>query len=227
MTTLYIGNKRYSSWSMRPWVLMKAFNIPFEEKIYFFIPGIRQPAFREFSPSGKVPTLNHDGTIVYDSLAIIEYLAEDHPAVWPRDRQARTYARCAASEMHSGFGALREQCGMNVGLRIDLGTPDEALQRDLDRIDALWSDGLERFGGPWLAGAEFSAVDAFFAPVASRVETYGLALSAPALAYAKRLLEHPAVAQWVAEGLQETARCEMHEAEALRGDRKLVKDLCK
>ncbi|KAM0280830.1 hypothetical protein ACHAQH_003860 [Verticillium albo-atrum] len=227
MTTLYIGNKRYSSWSMRPWVLMTALAIPFDEKIFFFVPTIRQTAFDAFSPTGKVPTLDHNGTVVHDSLAIIEYLAEDHPSVWPRDRAARAYARCAAAEMHSGFSALRSQCGMNVGLRIDIGEPDDALRRDIDRIDALWSEGLKRFGGPWLAGADFTAVDAFFAPVASRVQTYGLVLSEEAQAYGTRLLDHSAVAQWVAEGLEETARCEMHEADAVRDGRKLVEDLCK
>ncbi|KAG7113446.1 hypothetical protein HYQ45_016801 [Verticillium longisporum] len=228
MATLYIGNKRYSSWSMRPWVLMKALNIPFDEKIFFFAPSIRQPAFGAFSPSGKVPTLAlADGTVIHDSLAIVEYLAEDHPAAWPRDRAARAYARCAAAEMHAGFPALRSQCGMNVGLRVDVGVPDDALRRDLDRIDALWTEGLTRFAGPWLAGADFTAVDAFFAPVASRLQTYGLALSADADAYARRLLAHPAVAQWVAEGLAETARCEMHEADVVRDGRKIVEDLCK
>lgn len=237
--SLYIGNKRYSSWSMRPWVLLKALDIPFEERLHFFVPGLQQPAFRAFSPSGKVPALHDDAesgtaggdggsrgkeTVVYDSLAIFEYLAEDH-AVWPRDRKARAWSRCATAEMHSGFAALRNECGMNVALRIDIGAPSDALQKDVDRIDQLWCEGLERFGGPWLAGETFSGVDAFFAPVASRVQTYGLHLSAPAAGYATRLLEHPAVAQWVAEGIQEQEREPMHEEECLQGGRKLLADL--
>lgn len=224
-STLFIGNKRYSSWSMRPWVLMKALNIPFTEELHVFAAGVRQPAFKTFSPSGKVPTLHHGDAVIWDSLAIVEYLAEDHPLVWPSDRKARAWARCAAAEMHSGFPAIRDQCSMNVALRIELGAPDAELQRDLDRVDHLWTEGLSRFGGPWLAGEGFSAVDAFFAPVASRLLTYGVELSsAPAREYARRLLEHPAVAQWIEEGIKETAREPMHEEDCVRG-RKVVKDI--
>ncbi|WYZ41268.1 hypothetical protein EsH8_V_000163 [Colletotrichum jinshuiense] len=222
---LYIGNKRYSSWSMRPWVLLKALDIPFEERLQIFAPGRRQPAFLAFSPSGKVPTLLDGDTTIWDSLAIAEYIAEAHPRAWPEDKVARAFARSAAAEMHTGFEAIRDQCSMNVALRIDLGgPPDAALQRDLDRLGELWADGLARFGGPFLAGAEFTAVDAFFAPVATRIQTFGLPLPEPALAYAQRLLEHPAVKQWVEEGIAETAREPGHEEDVLRG-RKVLKDL--
>ncbi|EFQ31483.1 glutathione S-transferase domain-containing protein [Colletotrichum graminicola] len=222
---LFIANKRYSSWSMRPWVLLKALDVPFEERLQTFAPGHRQPAFLSFSPTGKVPTLVDGDVTVWDSLAIVEYIAEAHPAAWPRDRAARAFARCAAAEMHSGFEAIRDQCSMNVALRIDLGgPPDAALQRDLDRLDRLWTDGLGRFGGPFLAGGEFTAADAFFAPVATRVRTFGLRLSEPAMAYVETLLGHPAVKQWVEEGIAETMREPTHEEDALRG-RKVLQDL--
>ncbi|GJC98822.1 Glutathione S-transferase domain-containing protein [Colletotrichum higginsianum IMI 349063] len=222
---LFIANKRYSSWSMRPWVLLKALGIPFEERLQTFTAGLRQPAFLSFSPTGKVPTLLDGDVTVWDSLAIVEYIAEAHPAAWPRDPAARAFARCAAAEMHAGFDAIRDQCSMNVALRIDLGgPPNAALQRDLDRLDQLWTDGLTRFGGPFLAGGEFTAADAFFAPVATRIQTFGLKVSEPAMAYVQTLLEHPAVSQWIKDGIAETAREPYHEADVVRG-RKVLKDL--
>ncbi|MCX7173935.1 MAG: glutathione S-transferase family protein [Proteobacteria bacterium] len=207
MYTLFIANKNYSSWSLRPWVLMQQQAIPFEERLSAFGSG----PFREFSPSGRVPCLHHDGTVVWDSLAIVEYLAERHPGVWPADPQARAWARCAAAEMHSGFGVLRQHCGMNCGVRVRLHAITPALQQDVARVDKLWSEGLARFGGPFLAGAEFTAVDAFFAPVAFRVNTYGLKLGPAAAAYGQRLLSLPAMQRWYAEALREPWRDEAHE----------------
>ncbi|KAK5992120.1 hypothetical protein PT974_05518 [Cladobotryum mycophilum] len=209
--TLYIGNKRYSSWSMRPWILLKALNIPFVENVNFFKDGPTQPHFFAFSPTGKVPCL-HDNDddddndesgsrVIWDSFSITEYVAESHAGVWPVDATARAWARSAAAEMHSGFFALREECYLNVALRIQLGTPSEPLQRDINRLDALFRDGIERFGGPWLAGREFTAVDAFFAPVASRCKTFGVRLgSEAARGYVDRLFAHPAVQEWVEGG---------------------------
>ncbi|MCK0713604.1 glutathione S-transferase family protein [Chromohalobacter sarecensis] len=219
---LYIANKNYSSWSMRPWVLMTACDITFEEILTPFAGTAIQHAFREFSPTGKVPCLKHNDVLVWDSLAIIEYLAEAHPGVWPADKQARAWARSACAEMHSGFMALRDECSMNCGLRIELGTPSPALEKDLTRLAELWAEGLDRFGGPWLAGEAFGAVDAFYAPVAVRYRTYGLTLSAQASDYAERLLEHPAVRSWVEQGIQEPWRDEAHEQDCLRGRRILA-----
>jgi glutathione S-transferase len=162
--------------------------------------------------------------VVWDSLGITEYLAERHAGVWPGDAAARAWARCASAEMHSGFGSLRNTCSMNCGLRITLNEVSPALQRDLDRIDELWSEGLERFGGPFLAGAAFSAVDAFYAPVACRVRTYGLALSVPAAAYVERLLALPPMLDWDRAALVEPWRDEEHEVDALAVGR-LVEDL--
>jgi glutathione S-transferase len=214
MYQLYIGNKNYSSWSLRPWVLMRELVIPFEEHVVPFDPGSSWEKFRVFSPSGKVPCLVDGGTVVWDSLAIAEYLAERHPTVWPRDAAARAWARCAAAEMHSGFGTLRNRCSMNCGLRVRLHEVEPALQRDIDRVDELWSEGLRRHGGPFLAGASFSAADAFYAPVAFRIETYGLKLGDAATAYARRLLTLPSMQDWKRAGLLEPWREADHEAEA-------------
>lgn len=220
---LHIANKNYSSWSMRPWVLMRALDIDFEEVLTPFEYGARQPAFDAFSPSGKVPCLVEGDLTVWDSLAICEYLAETHPAVWPHEPAARAFARCAAAEMHSGFGALRDECSMNCGLTIDNSTPSEALSRDLERLESLWAAGLERFGGPWLAGDRFTAVDAFYAPIAVRVRGYQLPLGEAVMAYVERLLSHPAVAKWIEAGIQEPWREAYHEADCLRG-RRVVED---
>src|SRR4051812_39811309 len=219
MYTLHIGNKNYSSWSLRPWVLMSELGIAFKEELHVFGSNFKAAAGK--SPSGKVPCL-HDGTrIVWDSLAIAEYLAERHPGVWPKDDDARAWARCAAAEMHSGFQALRNECSMNCGLRVRLNAPSAALQADVARIAALWNEGLARFGGPFLAGAKFGAVDAFFCPVAFRVQSYGLDLPGAAAQYAQRLLALPSMKRWYEAGLAEPWRDQPHEEETLRVGRVL------
>jgi glutathione S-transferase len=213
MYTLHIANKNYSSWSLRPWLLLKVAGIPFDERLSPFTEGSNWDAFRRFSPNGRVPCLQDGDVTVWDSLAIVEYLAERHAGLWPTDAKARAWARCAAAEMHSGFGALRSLCGMCCGLRVKLAAVPAALASDLQRIDELWQDGLQRFGGPFLAGQTFTAVDAFFAPVAFRVQTYGLALSPAAANYAQRLLALPAMQQWYAAALAEPWREPGHEEE--------------
>lgn len=214
MYSLYIANKNYSSWSLRPWVLMKSIGIPFEERLVVFREGSNQEAFRKFSPAGLVPCLHDNSVVVWDSLGITEYLAERHPHVWPENGDARAFARCAAAEMHSGFGALRAICSMNCGLRVRLREIPPGLQANLDRISELWTDGLRRFGGPFLAGDVFTGVDAFFAPVTFRTQTYDLKLGAEANAYATRLLKLPAMIEWYDAALKETWREQAHEAEA-------------
>lgn len=219
MYRLHIANKNYSSWSLRPWVLMRQLEIPFEECLTPFAtgtPGINWASFRSFSPSGLVPCLEDGARPVWDSLAIIEYLAERHAGVWPADDDARAWARCASSEMHAGFSALRGQCAMNCGVRVRLHEVSPKLAHDLARLDELWQQGLERFGGPFLAGNAFTAVDAFFAPVAFRVQTFGLELSDPSLAYIERLLALPVMQQWYTEALAEPWREADHEAELHR-----------
>ena len=216
MYELFIGTKNYSSWSLRPWALLRARQIPFTEHVMPFLPGSSYDAFRKFSPTGKVPCLRDGSTVVWDSLGIAGYLAERHPGLWPDDAAARTWARCATAEMHSGFGALRNVCGMNVGLRVRLREWPDALRADVGRIDELWNEGLAQFGGPFLAGPEFTIVDAFYCPVAYRVRTYELPLTGAAAGYARSLLEMPALREWEASALAEPWRDEAHEQEVLQ-----------
>jgi len=220
MYELIITNKNYSSWSMRAWVLMRQLGIAFNERLLPYSPG----AFKGVTPAGNVPCLVDGDTVVWDTTAITEYLAERHSGIWPEDARARAWARSAAAEMHSGFGALRNECSMSVGVRVKRHGISAALQANLDRLAELWAEGLTRHGGPFLGGAKFTAVDAFYVPVASRVQTYALPLPAQAAAYAARLLELPAAKQWIAAGIAETIRDAMHEEEVL-SQGVLVEDL--
>ncbi|WP_159567359.1 glutathione S-transferase family protein [Budvicia diplopodorum] len=224
MYQLYIANKNYSSWSLRPWVLMKTLAIPFEEIMTPFTPVSSWNEFSAFSPSGKVPCLTHTQLTIWDSLAIIEYLAESHASVWPASAEARAWARCASAEMHSGFNTIRSHCPMNIGIRLRLSQQTPELKKELSRLDGLWNQSLDKFGGPFLAGDIFTAVDAFFAPVAFRLQSYDLTLSPTALAYADRLRNLPAMVQWQQAALKEVWREEDHERESLdRGT--LLQDL--
>lgn len=210
---LIIGNKNYSSWSMRPWVLLKAFGIPFEErKLRFdFTPGSAfYQALAAYTPTSKVPVLvEDDGFAVWDTLAIAEHIAERHPElpVWPRDARQRSRARSLCAEMHAGFSTLRNLCTMNIEAALpEVGAKHLAenaqLRTEVARIDAIWSQQLAASGGPFLFG-EFGAVDAYFAPVAMRFKTYGLPLSEASAAYAQRLAAAPGVREWIADSLAE------------------------
>lgn len=223
MYHLHIANKNYSSWSLRPWVLMREFNIPFTETLHPFPEAGTWDLYRQFSPTGKVPCLQDGDITVWDSLAIVEYLAEQYTGVWPQEKVARAWARSAAAEMHSGFQTLRSTCAMNCGVRIDLGDLSPALQSDIARIDELWCEGLARFGGAFLTGDSFTAVDAFFAPVAFRVQTYGLPLSKVAMDYCQKLLTLPVMQEWYTAALKEIWREPGHEQGTI-GTRKLVAD---
>lgn len=216
MFKLFIANKNYSSWSLRPWVLMRELRLPFEEKLMPFAANSEANGFRAFSPTGKVPCLVDGGAVVWDSLAIAEFLAERVPEVWPSSADARAWARCAAAEMHSGFSKIRDVCTMNCGIRVRIDPWPPELLREWARIDALWNEGLARFGGPFLAGEAFTAVDAFFAPVAFRVQTYEPPLSPRARDYAQRLLSLPSMQEWYEAALSEPWRDEEHEDEARR-----------
>ncbi|MDP2141029.1 MAG: glutathione S-transferase family protein [Gammaproteobacteria bacterium] len=224
MLTLYIANKNYSSWSLRPWILMRVLDIPFEERLVPFTANSNWEEFRRFSPSGKVPALVTDHGTIWDSLAIAEFLAEQHANVWPAEQMTRAWARSASAEMHSGFAVLRERCSMNVGVEIRLHETGDALRRDIARVNELWKEGLDRFGGPFLAGPQFTAVDAFYCPVAFRVQTYGLRLDAPATAYAQRLLALPPMLEWMKDAVAEPWRDEDHEEDCLRAGT-LLRDL--
>ncbi|WP_366655183.1 glutathione S-transferase family protein [Fodinicurvata sp. EGI_FJ10296] len=217
---LFIANKNYSSWSLRPWVLMRTLGITFAEHLTPFTGATNRETFQSFSPNAMVPCL-HDGDLrLWESLAIIEYLAERHEGVWPSDPTARAWARCASAEMHAGFAALRDQCTMTCGQRVRLHEVMPALSRDLERLDSLWREGMETFGGPFLAGNAFTAVDAMFAPVAFRVQSYGdtpgFSLSPTVTAYVDRLLALDAMREWYDAALAEPWREPAHEADVAR-----------
>lgn len=209
---LVIGNKNYSSWSMRPWVLLHQMGIAFEEhKLRFdFKPGSPyRKAVASVNPSGQVPVLLDEGFAVWDSLAIAEYLNDKYPAagVWPEDRLQRARARSVSAEMHSGFGPLRSHCPMNVEARLHevgarLWQEHEALRASVARVQALWGDALKASGGPFLFG-RFCAADAMFAPVCMRMLTYGLPMSDTAEAYVQRVSAAPGVAAWIKDALAE------------------------
>ena len=210
--TLITGNRNYSSWSLRPWVLMKVLGIEFEDRLEQFTKPDNYEDFRSFSPTGQVPLLIDGARRIADSLAIALYLAERHAGVWPSGEEARIYAQGAVAEMHGGFGALRNDCTMNVGVRVKPKPMSEGLQRNVARVREIFEAGLTRFGGPWLAGAEFSAIDAFYAPVAFRIRTYGLDVG-KGQAWVEHVLAHPAMQQWEAEALTEDWRETGHEEE--------------
>ncbi len=203
--TLVIGNKAYSSWSMRPWLLMKQAGLVFDEvRIPLYQEG-HDRRIREYSPAGRVPVLVDGAVTVWDSLAICEYLAERHAEknLWPANAAARAHARAVSAEMHAGFAALRSNMGMNVRRSFPgVGmTPEVA--KDIARIEQLWGDCLQRYGGPFLFGA-FGVADAMYAPVATRFRTYAVGLSAAAQRYADMLLALPAMAEWYAAAHAET-----------------------
>lgn len=211
MYTLHIANKNYSSWSLRPWVLMKELNIPFHEVLHPF--GVKDDwdEYKKINPVALVPCLVDEDLSVWDSLAIIEFLAEKHTNVWQVDSIARAWSRCVTAEMHSGFAAIRTVCSMSCGVRIKLNTVTPDLSKDISRIDDIWQEGLTRFGGPFLAGSTFSAVDAFYAPIVFRFQTYGIQLSDEASMYMQRLLQVPSMMLWYEHALDETYRDEPHD----------------
>lgn len=226
MLKLHIANKNYSSWSLRPWLVMKHFNFQFDEIIHPFPASGVWDTYRQFSPSGKVPCLEDGDLVVWDSMAIMEYLAEQKPEIWPEDKTARAWARCAAAEMHSGFQSLRNNCGMSCGVRVELNGISAALQKDIDRLDEIWTEGLQKFGGPFLAGNRFTAVDAFYAPVVFRAQTYHLPLSAQSKNYMQTILQLPEMISWYQSALDETWREPAHEQETLDAG-KLISDFRK
>jgi glutathione S-transferase len=210
---LYIGNKNYSSWSMRPWVLMKQAGIEFEEvkiRIDGFSPDSTfKREIMRVSPTGTVPALADGDVIVWDTLAIAEYLAEKFPEkrLWPADRKARACARSACAEMHSGFSALRSHFPMNIeaslpAIGAEVLKSQAGVRADVERIVALWSQLLENHGGPMLFG-EFSIADAFFAPVVTRLRTYAAPVPPIVASYMARAVEMPGIAAWIADALAE------------------------
>jgi glutathione S-transferase len=210
---LYIGNKNYSSWSMRPWVLMKQAGIAFEEVKLRFDAFSPDSAFKRrlagLTPTGRVPVLVDEGFAVWDTLAIAEYLAERFPAkqLWPSDPKARARARSVCAEMHAGFPSLRNEFPMNIEARLpEIGAKllaeQPGIRAELDRIVSMWTELLKAHGGPLLFG-EFSIADAYFAPVVMRLVTYAPPLLEAVAAYMARVQALPGVAAWVADALAE------------------------
>ena len=211
---LVIGNKNYSSWSMRPWVLLRQFGLPFEEVMARFDAFEADSSFKRtvgaLSGAGKVPVLvDDDGFVVWDTLAIAEFVAEKFPAValWPRDAKRRARARSVCAEMHSGFGALRNHFGMNIEAALpDVGArllaEHAELRADLARVFAIWEDALAESGGPFLFG-DYSIADAYFAPVVMRLRTYAPPLPADVAPYVERMVASPGVAAWIRDALEE------------------------
>jgi len=204
---LVIGNKNYSSWSMRPWLAMRANDIPFDE---VFIPLYTDdPADKnrilQFSRAGKVPALIDGGLTIWDSLAIIEYLAEKFPEkkLWPQDPARRAHARSISAEMHSGFVPLRNECGMNLHRKVGAIALSDDARANVARIQEIWSECHRRYGGPFLFGA-FGAADAMYAPVVHRFRTYAIEVEPVARHYSDAMMALPAFQQWTAEGLAET-----------------------
>ncbi|HWB74004.1 MAG TPA: glutathione S-transferase [Nannocystaceae bacterium] len=202
MMRLVVGNKNYSSWSMRPWVAMRAAGIEFEEVVLKFDSREWEEQAPALLPSRRVPTLWIDQHVVWDSLAILETIAERAPSLWPGDPVARMRARALSAEMHSGFAELRKHMPMNIRARHPGKGRTPGALRDIERIVSAWSECLAA-GGPFLFGA-FGNVDAMFAPVALRFVTYDVELPELAARYVAALREHPAVAAWVADALAET-----------------------
>ena len=209
---LVIGNKNYSSWSMRPWVLMRQLGLHFEEVMIRFDFSAHSHFKRDvahYSPAGRVPVLVDDGFAVWDSLAIIEYLHDKFPGsnIWPDDIQLRARARCMAAEMHSGFSALRNHCPMNIEASLPavgakIWAEQATVRADATRIELMWAEALLASGGPFLFG-EFSAVDAMYAPVCMRLRSYALPVPASTQRYIEHMVAAPGVAAWMAQALAE------------------------
>jgi glutathione S-transferase len=216
MLKLVIGNKNYSSWSMRPWLALRANNIAFDE---VFIPlytddKADKARILSFSHAGKVPALIDGEVTIWDSLSIIEYLAEKFPEarLWPQDRASRAHARSISAEMHSGFMALRNECGMNLHRPIRAVTLSDDARANIARIQEIWAECHQRYGkqGPFLFGA-FSGADAMFAPVVHRFRSYAIEVTGDARHYVDAMMALPAFQQWTRDGLAETLRIERFE----------------
>ncbi|MEZ5920092.1 MAG: glutathione S-transferase family protein [Parvularculaceae bacterium] len=201
---LYIGNKNYSSWSLRVWLTMKVADIPFQEDLRPFDVENEYADFFEFAPHGKVPVLEHDGGTVFETLAILEYLAELFPGknLWPEDRTARAQARCISNEMHAGFTALRAACPMNMRRKPGAIELPAGVDKDVRRIEAIWDDCLSRSGGPFLFG-EYSIADGMFAPIVNRLEIYELSDAGATRAFAKAIKSLKPWREWVAASRDE------------------------
>lgn len=194
---LFIGNRRYSSWSFRPWLAMKVAGLGFEEELIPFDFPAGNPAIRAVSPTGRVPVLRDGDLVIWESLAIMEYAAELRPSLWPVDKAERARARAVAHEMHGGFGALRAECPMNMARTPGGISVSDAVRADVARIEAIWSECLVRSGGPFLFG-RFCNADAMFAPVVNRLEIYALSGHDTVTRYSGAMKALPEWQEWEA-----------------------------
>jgi len=219
MYTLYIGNKNYSTWSLRGWLAAKLSGAPFRE-VMIHLSGVYNPDNRRFSPTARVPALHDGDVVVWDSLAIAEYLAERHRGMWPEDPKARAHARSIAAEMHSGFSHLRNDMTMCIRERVDVRPWSGELVVDIARVTEIWTEARKRFGqgGPYLMGA-FSLADVFYAPVSFRFRTYGVTLDGTAADYLSALSAHPFLQEWEAAARAETIVVEADEPRVLYRDK--------
>jgi glutathione S-transferase len=220
MYKLYLGNKNYSSWSLRGWLVTKLSGAPFEEAMVPLAGVTPNPANYAFSPSGLVPCLHDGTTVVWDTLAMAEYLAERHAGMWPADAATRAWARSITCEMHSGFGALRNDMTMCIRERVDVRPWSAALQQNIDRVVQIWNLSRARFGagGEFLCGT-ISIADCFYAPVAFRFRTYGVAPDGAAKAYLASLLAQPFVKEWERAALAETTIIDADEPRVVYRDK--------
>ncbi len=213
MLRIVVGNKKYSSWSLRPWLVLKHAGVPFEETVVALDMPDTDANIRKFSPSGRVPALIDGDLTVWDSLAICEYLNEKFPEkrLWPQDRAQRALARSVCAEMHSGFASLRNDCSMKIVQQYPYKPLRAETQKDVDRIVELWTRCLKKSGGPFLFGQEPCIADAYFAPVVSRFRTYSIPVPGAVKAYCDAVWAWPALQAWVADAQRETLRAKDHE----------------
>ena len=215
---LLIGNRNYSTWSLRPWLVLKHFDIPFEDEVLQLQGEGWREVLAQRSPTGKVPVLQDGDLTVVETIAIIEYLADRFPdkAIWPADIGDRALARAASAEMHSAFQALRSHAPMNLRASHPGKVSRDGVAKDLHRLEALWSELLTRSGGPYLFGA-FTAADAMFAPVATRIRTYALPVSDLAAGYVEAIYSLPAFQEWLALALREPWIVDEDEIDVIQG----------
>ena len=213
MLKIVVGNKKYSSWSLRPWLVLKHAGVPFEETVVALDMPDTDANIRKFSPSGRVPALLDGDLTVWDSLAICEYLNDKFPEkrLWPEDRAQRALARSVCAEMHSGFANLRTDCAMKIVRQYPYKPLRPETQKDVDRVVALWNQCLKKSGGPFLFGKEPCIADAYYAPVVSRFRTYSIPVPGAAKAYCDAVWAWPALQAWVADAQRETLRAKDHE----------------
>jgi len=213
MLKIVVGNKKYSSWSLRPWLALKLTGAPFEEVVVALDMPDTAENIRKYSPGGRVPALIDGGLTVWESLSICEYLAEKFPAaeLWPKDAAQRALARSISSEMHAGFANLRNDCSMKILQQYPPKPLRAETQKDVDRIVEIWNGCLSKSGGPYLFGAKPGIADAMYAPVVSRFRTYSISVSGKAAAYCDTMWKLPALQAWVEGARAETLRARFHE----------------